>query len=96
MQSKKQRILDLLEKTDLTNAEIARDIGCLAAYVRVVQQRLVHGGQTPSEAAWRKANQPVETQRRRERYQADPAYRDRMRASSLRHYYKRKGAQASA
>lgn len=94
MQSKKHRILALLEHTDLTNAEIARDVGCHTAYVRVVQQRLVHGGRTPSEVAWQKANQPIETQRRRERYHSDPAYRDRKRAIRMRHYYKRKGEQA--
>lgn len=57
MPSKTEQILDLLEKTDLSNKEIAERVGCVAAYVRTVQQRLLHGrGNTASNIAWRNKN----------------------------------------
>ena len=56
MQSKKQRILSLLEKTDLANGEIAKVVDCHEAYVRTVQQRLLHGGDTPSQRNWKANN----------------------------------------
>lgn len=57
MQSKAERIRDLLEKTDMTAREIAVAVGCLDAYVRVVQHRLAAGGLTASDANWRRNNQ---------------------------------------
>lgn len=56
MASKAAIIRDLLESTDVSSAEIAQTLGCLDAYVRVVQHRLLHGGRTPSERNWRAAN----------------------------------------
>lgn len=38
--TKSGRIIDLLATTDLTREQIAEQIGCLPAYVRVVEQRL--------------------------------------------------------
>lgn len=56
MQSKQAKILDLLEATNLNNAEIADAVGCVPAYVRTVQQRLLNGGITKADARWRKNN----------------------------------------
>ena len=64
MQSKKQRILDLLETTDLTNRQIASLVGCGPEYVRTVQQRLIQGGRTKSELRWLAANKDWDRQYR--------------------------------
>ena len=78
--SKAQKIIDLLATTDLSNKEIADRIGCLAEYVRVVQQRLAG-------TDWETRN-PEKVRRRKaeyfkRRYATDQEFRKRWNALSV-------------
>lgn len=56
--TKSGRIIDLLATTDLTREQIAEQIGCLPAYVRVVEQRLAaDSGEAPEERWYRRNRQ---------------------------------------
>lgn len=87
-QSKAERILDLLAQGKRPS-EIAKTVGCLTAYVRVVRQREQCGSHmTPSGRAWVERN--IEKVRAREaaykkrRYANDPVYRERSKAAHKR------------
>ena len=78
--SKAQKIIDLLATTDLSNQEIAAQIGCLGAYVRVVQQRLAGtdwASRNPEKVRRRKAE---DFQRR---YATDQEFRKRWNGYSV-------------
>ena len=87
MSTKSDRILALLEHTEMTRAQIARDVGCLPAYVRVVEQRLA--GNCAAQR-WLERN-PEYYQKaldyKRVRYATDPEFRERKLDSDVR--YKR-------
>lgn len=96
--SKAEKIRHFLETTDKTNQEIAEDVGCLDAYVRVVQARLLHGGQTPSDYAWRENNKErYDAQRSayaKHRYQTDPDFMERVLAANKARYARKKAKQS--
>lgn len=84
-QTKSAKIIDLLAKTDLTREQIAARVGCLPAYVRVVEQRLgAEPGQAPQDR-WRQRNRETYLARMRERfaerYANDPKFRARQQKS---------------
>lgn len=54
--SKAALIREWLETTDCSSREIARRVGCLDAYVRVVQHRLANGGASPADRKYYTAN----------------------------------------
>lgn len=70
-QSKAAKIVDLLAATDLSNKKISEEVGCSAAYVRAVQQRLLGGGMSKAD----KRYVPEKLRRTRDRYASDPEYR---------------------
>ena len=76
--SKAARIRELLQETDLSNQEIAAEVGCLDAYVRVVQQRLMG---VSHDRNWRANNldryQRSQREYNKNRYRDDPEYRER-------------------
>jgi hypothetical protein len=86
--SKAQRILELLAKGKAPK-EIAQAVGCLTAYVRVVRQReQADDRMTPSGRAYaeRNADRLRESNRlyKQRRYQTDPEYRERAKATNKR------------
>ena len=95
--TKTDTIKALLEAGDLTRKEIAARVGCLPAYVRVVQQRL--NGNCAARR-WRARNLDRERFRCRrcnkERYATDLEYRERCKASARRRYQERKARQQTA
>lgn len=93
--TKSAQIIHLLESTDLTREQIAAKVGCMPAYVRVVEQRLA--GNDPAKR-WKKRNPDYEKQRQstdeyramksayaRRRYADDPEYRDRVKVMVRRY-----------
>lgn len=97
--SKSAKIIGLLATTDLTREQIAAKVGCLPAYVRVVEQRLIaEPGDAPARR-WQKRNPDRQRKYRRDymrrRRRTDPAFRERQRQYSIR-YYHRKKAEANA
>ncbi len=54
--TKSERIRRALSETDKTREQIARDVGCLPAYVRVVEQRLLGGGLSKADRGYRERN----------------------------------------
>ena len=76
--SKADKIRSMLH---LSNAKIAKRVGCLPEYVRVVRQRTSHSG-NPIERAIDLAWRPELRARERRRYRTDPAYRKRRLAQA--------------
>jgi hypothetical protein len=84
--SKSDRIRKLLH---ISNAEIAKRIGCCEAYVRAVRQRTsLSGNPINSNAVLTYA--PTHYKRKRERYASDPEFRERTLAATARNYRKRR------
>ena len=85
MTFKAERIRDLLETTDMTNQEIAKAVGVLDSYVRVVQQRLIAPFGKSSSVAdinWKARNLERWTERNRARsLRNGQAYRQRKKAA---------------
>lgn len=86
--SKAEKIRKLLH---LSNAEIAKQIGCEEFYVRAVRQRTGKDGrptETKANTAWRDANwdRILESKRKShaKRYASDPAYRKYARERNSR------------
>lgn len=97
--TKSAKIIDLLAKTDLTREQIAARVGCLPAYVRVVEQRLAAEPGNSPEQRWLQRNREtyLANMRKRfvERYANDPEFRARRRRY-YREQYRRKRAESRA
>lgn len=97
--TKSDRIIDLLATTDLTREQIAARIGCLPAYVRVVEQRLAAERGNGPQDRWhlRNSDKRREDMRiyMRKRYRTDPEFRDKKLVRS-RLYYRKKRAESRA
>ena len=91
MPSKSEKIITLLAETGLTRAEIAEKVGCLQAYVRVVEQRFQGRNATKT---WQYRNWDrvlkASADYRRNRLESDPEYRDILRAQNHASYIRRK------
>jgi hypothetical protein len=80
--SKADRIRKLLH---LSNAEVAKRVGCSPDYVRATRQRTSKDGNPVNPATnanWRMANKPRIRARVRERYASDPEFRRKQDAST--------------
>lgn len=76
--SKASLIRRLLDEGE-TPKEIAKKVGCLDAYVRVVRNRDKHGGKTPADSRWQDSQEyrAKKSQRYKERYRSDADFRAR-------------------
>jgi hypothetical protein len=76
--NKSERILEL-DQRGLTTRQIAEEVGCDPAYVRVVRQRQKAGGDTEANIRWRRENwdrySAYLAKSYSERYQRDPEFR---------------------
>ncbi len=88
--TKADAIIDLLASTDLTSRQISECVGCLPAYVRVVQARLLGGGASvadKNDAASFKAKHGV--RRCSYKYRTDPEFKARHNEAVRRSRQKR-------
>lgn len=102
--SKAARITDLLATTDLTREQVADRVGCLPAYVRTVEQRLV--GNCAAKR-WKERNPEFvreyektrnvyRAERRRQRRLVDPEFCERERAQARAYQQRKREARLNA
>lgn len=75
--TKTDQIKKLFSTTELTYQQIADQVGCRVEYVRVIQQRMLGGGESAGDKKYRPKKLLKMKEHFERRYYGDPEYRAR-------------------